>query len=120
MTVVRTVSCHLAGVRFAWFGLCLRSRGRALLRCVWDGVRCLLDWVLCRGTVSGSLGSIADLRLWVVVYIVISLAFHQVVFPGIRVSYWLFIMLLFLDLGYLTIHCFNSSVQYCLIIIFCV
>ena len=81
VAVVRTVSCHLAGVRLAWFGLCLRSRGRALLRCVWDGVRCLLDCVLCRGVVSGSLGSIADLRLWVVVYIVISLAFHQVVFP---------------------------------------
>ena len=90
MTVARTVSYNLAGVRFALFGLCLRSRGRALLRCVWDGVRCLLDWALCRGTVSGSLGLIADLCLCVVVYIVISLAFHQVVFPGIRVSYWLF------------------------------
>ena len=71
-------------------GLCLRSRGRALLRCIWDGVRCLLDCVLCRGVVSGSLGWIAVLRLWVVVYIVISLAFHQVRFPWIRVSYWLF------------------------------
>ena len=91
MTVVRTVSCHLAGVRFAWFGLCLRSRGRALLRCVWDGVRCLLDWVLYRGTVSGSLGSITDLRLWVVAYIMIPLAFHQVVFRGIMVFYWLFL-----------------------------
>ena len=81
MTVVRTVSCHLADVRFVWFVLCLRSRGRALLRCVWDGVRCLLDCVLCRGTVSGSLGPIADPRLWVVVYIVISLPFNQIVFP---------------------------------------
>ena len=86
VAVARTVSCHLAGVRFAWFGLCLRSRDDALLCCVWDGVRCLLDCVLYRGTVSGSLGSIVDLRLWVVVYTVISLAFHQLVFPGIRVS----------------------------------
>ena len=77
-------------VRLAWFGLCLRSLGRALLRCVWDGVRRLLDCILCRGTVSRSLGSIADFRLWVVAYKVISSAFHKVVFLGIRVSYWLF------------------------------
>ena len=62
-------------------GLCLRSRGRALLRCVWDGVRCLLDCVLCRGVLSRSLVSIVVLCLRVVVYIEISLSLHQVVFP---------------------------------------
>ena len=63
MAVVRRSSCHLAGMWLAWFVLCFRSRGRALLRCVLDGVRSLLDCVLCRGLVSGSLGSIGDLRL---------------------------------------------------------
>ena len=37
-------------------GLCLRSRSLALLRCVWDGVRCLFDCVLCRGGLGGGGG----------------------------------------------------------------
>ena len=35
-------------------------------------------------------------RLWVVAYKVISLASHQLVFTGIRLSYWLFHHLAFL------------------------
>ena len=120
MTVVRTVSCHLAGVRFAWFGLCLRSRGCALLRCVWDGVR-VSFWIGCcvGERWAGSIGSIAGLRLWVVVCMVVSLAFNWA-----RVSWRLgcligfFTMLLLLDSGYLAIRCFDGSMWYCLVIIF--
>ena len=86
-----TVSCHLSDVRLAWYGLCLRSRGRALLCCVWGSVGCLLDCVLCRGMVNRSLETIFVLLFCVVVYIVISLAFHGAVFHRLRLSYWLFL-----------------------------
>ena len=106
-----------------WCAVCMvwivsSVSGRALRRCVWDGVGCFFNWVLCRGAVGGSLGSIAGLRLWVVVCMVVSLAFIGLCFMELGCLVGFFIVLLFLESGHLAIRCFGVSVRYCLVIIF--
>ena len=63
---------------------------------------------LSRGAVGGSLGSIAGLRLWVVVCMVVSLAFIGLCFLELGCFVGSFIVLLFLDSGYRFHYIFYS------------
>ena len=78
-----------------WCAVCMvwivsSVSGRALRRCVWDGVGCFFEL----GAVSGSGGRVSGVDCWssLVGRCVHGgfLGFHRAVFPGVGVSCWLF------------------------------
>ena len=85
---LETMSCHLTSIRIGMVGLCFRSRSLALLRYVWNDVKFSLDYVLCQKIMYRSLTSNGFLN-----------------------------KLFFLDSGYLSTHCFESSALCCPIIL---